>query len=140
MRLELLQNRRDQKLATAETIAMPREKKFKLPADQIRRLIRQMGGCFATDYITVDGLPVGYMYREAPGFDVDSGWRFFSGEETDQYTNDPDNSGIYEVNTIANYDPAIIPFLSAPIGSAFGRVSGTDQFERVPREAQDSET
>src|SRR6185436_8280418 len=119
---------------------MPREKRFKLRADLIKPLINRMGGCFATDYITVDGSPVGYMYREAPDHDVDSGWRFFSGKETEQYTNDPDNSGIYEVNTIANYDPAIIPFLSAPIGSAFGRVSGTDKFEPEEFEAEDGET
>jgi hypothetical protein len=36
---------------------------------------------------------------------------------------------VYEVNTICNYEPAIIPYLGAPIGSAFGRVAGTDIFE-----------
>jgi hypothetical protein len=33
------------------------------------------------------------------------------------------------VNTICNYDPAIIPLLEAPFESAFGRVAGTDRFE-----------
>jgi len=33
------------------------------------------------------------------------------------------NHAIYDVNTIANYDPEIIPFLNAPIGSAFERDS-----------------
>jgi hypothetical protein len=28
---------------------------------------------------------------------------------------------IYDVNTIANYDPSIIGHLDAPLGSAFGR-------------------
>src|SRR5262245_22756297 len=108
---------------------MPRERKFKLRAEQIKQLIEPMGGCMATDHITVGGLPVGYMYREAPDFDPDSGWRFFSGTESEKYVNDPDNTTIYDVNTIANYDPAIIPFLDAPVGSAFGRVPGTDRFE-----------
>ena len=31
--------------------------------------------------ITVDGYPVGFMYREEPN-DVDGGWRFFSGKES----------------------------------------------------------
>ena len=61
------------------------------------------------------------MYRERTRDDFDSGWRFFSGLESDDYANDPENVGIYEVNTIANYDPAIIPLLDAPTGSAFGR-------------------
>jgi hypothetical protein len=58
-----------------------KEKKFKLTSDQIKKLIDPIGSCYATDKITVDGLPVGYMYREAPDFEEDSGWRFLSGTE-----------------------------------------------------------
>jgi hypothetical protein len=38
------------------------EKKFHLPAENIKRLVEHNGGCIATDKITVDGRPVGYMY------------------------------------------------------------------------------
>lgn len=107
----------------------PRKKAFKIPGAEIRRLIPAMRGCFATDRITVDGALVGYMYREEPSNEVDSGWRFFAGDETQEYVDNPDNTSIYEVNTICNYDAAIIPYLDAPFGSAFGRVSGTDKFE-----------
>ena len=69
---------------------MRSEGKFKLQADEIKPLIEPMGGCFATDHITVDGLPVGFMCREVPDFDSDSGWRFYSGKETEEYANDPD--------------------------------------------------
>ena len=106
-----------------------RKKTFKIPGEQIKRLIPEMGGCLASDRITIDGMKVGYMYREAPDKDNDSGWRFFSGDETQEYADNPDNFAIYEVNTICNYDPAIIPFLDAPHGEAFGRISGSDQFE-----------
>jgi hypothetical protein len=71
--------------------------------------------------ITVGGHKVGYMYREEPDFDVDSGWRFLAGVESQEYLDDPDNLTIYDVNTIANYDPDVIPFLDAPLGSAFAR-------------------
>lgn len=107
----------------------PRTKVFKLTGEQIRQLIPNFGACFATDRITVDGLKVGYMYREQPDKAVDSGWRFFLGDESQEYVDDPNNTMIYAVNTICNYDPAIIPFLRAPIGAAFGRVPGTDTFE-----------
>jgi hypothetical protein len=107
----------------------PRDKAFKIPGDQIKELIPNLGGCFATDRITVDGKKVGYMYREEPDKDIDSGWRFFSGDESQDYVDDPDNTSIYAVNTICNYDPAIIPFLGAPIGSSFGRIAGTDNFQ-----------
>ena len=71
------------------------------------------------------------MYREAPDRDVDSGWRFTSGFEDDAYMDNPDNHGIYDVNTIANYDPDIIPFLDAPTGSAFEREGGDGAFREV---------
>ncbi len=49
----------------------------------------------------------------------DSGWRFFSGEETQAYVDNPNHTMIYDINMIANYDPAIVPYLSASTGSAF---------------------
>ena len=112
----------------------PRNKRFKIPGDRIKQLIPNMGGCYASDRITVDGLKVGYMYREQPDDDYDSGWRFFSGDESQEYANDADNLAIYNVNTICNYDPAIIPHLLAPSGSAFVRSPGTDEF--IPEDLQ----
>jgi len=61
------------------------------------------------------------MYREEPDTDFDSGWRFLSGLETDAYVNDLANVGLYDVNTIANYDPDVIPLLDATAGAAFER-------------------
>lgn len=106
----------------------PRLKAFKIPGDQIKRLIPNMGACYASDRITVDGLPIGYMYREEPDNDVDSGWRFLANDETSEYLDNSDHLGLYEVNTICNYDPAIIPYLNAPFGRAFMRVVGADEF------------
>ena len=62
------------------------------------------------------------MYREEPDNDIDSGWRFMSGvNEDDDYMDDPSNTGIYDVNTIANYDRSIIPYLNSPIRSCLKR-------------------
>lgn len=97
------------------------EKKFKLAANEIKQIINRGGSCVASDKITVEGLPVGYMYREGPGFDTDTGWRFFSGSEDQEYVDNPDHMMIYDVNTIANYDASIIPYLDATIGSEFER-------------------
>jgi hypothetical protein len=109
-------------------------KTFKLSAEQIRDVATGHGACFATDRITVDGQPVRFMYREEPDNTTDSGWRFMAGTESDEYMNDPENLAIYDVNTVANYDPDIIPFLGAPVGSAFERSDGgvfveVDDFE-----------
>lgn len=99
-------------------------KKFKLSKEQIKNLVRGHGGCVASDRITVDGLQVGYMRREEPTEGDDSGWVFLSGDESQEYLDDAGNMGVYECNTIANYDRDIIPLLYAEVGSAFERRKG----------------
>ena len=111
------------------------DKVFKLASDQMRQLVADVRGCFASDRITVDGSLVGYMYREEPDAEWDSGWRFMAGDESDDYLNNPANLQIYALNTIANYDMEIIPLLTAPINSAFARDSVTKSFLQVPFEA-----
>ncbi len=96
-------------------------KKFKLRPDEIRPLSPGHAACLATDLITVEGHEVGYMYREGPDEACDSGWRFFAGTETQEYLDQPKHTSVYDVNTIANYDPQIIPFLDSPIGAVFER-------------------
>jgi len=106
-------------------------KQFKLAATEIKRLVHGYGGCISSDMITVEGYPVRFMYRENPSNDIDSGWRFFSGFEDDQYMSKPDNHAVYDVNTIANYDPSIIPLLDSPIGGAFEKTTESERFMRV---------
>jgi hypothetical protein len=96
-------------------------KNFRLKPSDIKPLAEGHGGCVATDRITVDGRKVGYMYREPQHNPDDSGWSFFAGDESQEYLDDVSNSQVFDVNTIANYDPEIIPFLKAPFGSRFVR-------------------
>jgi len=106
-------------------------KNFKLAPEQIRRLVPFMGRCIASDLITVEGRLVGYMYREVPRDENDSGWSFLAGTEVEDYMSVATNFEIYEVNTICNYDPAVIPYLKEEPGFAFVRKTGTAQFDRV---------
>lgn len=110
---------------------MPVKKKFKLKAADIQPLAEGHGACLATDYIVEQGEPVRFMYREEPDHEDDSGWRFLSGLEDDDYMDDADNLGAYDVNTLANYDRAIIPYLNAPIGTNYERVDGTPKFKEM---------
>jgi hypothetical protein len=105
---------------------------YKLKAEEIQNLTHNKGGCMATDKITVEGMEIGYMYRDEPSFDKDSGWRFFSGTEDQDYVDDPNNIMIYNVNTIANYDAAIIPYLNLPCGTELERLRGTNEFQIIP--------
>jgi hypothetical protein len=101
---------------------LPPKKKYFPIYGGIKQLVNNDLACIATDCITVEGCKVGYMYKEEPMENTyDSGWRFFAGDESDEYLDDANNSGIYEVNTIANYDNDIIDLLDSPIDSAFYR-------------------
>ena len=79
-------------------------------------------GCIASNRITVDHQKIGYMYRDTPSENFpDSGWRFFSGDESEEYTDEASNFQMFDLNTVCNYDPEIIPFLDAPVGTAYIR-------------------
>lgn len=106
-------------------------KHFRLSANEIKPLVEGYGSCYASDKITVEGYPVRFMYREDPNHDADSGWRFMSGFEDDEYTENPENFAIYNVNTTANYDPSIIPFLDAPPGRSFEKPVTAERFVQV---------
>ncbi|MDR2367487.1 MAG: DUF2185 domain-containing protein [Deltaproteobacteria bacterium] len=80
--------------------------------------------CLASDRIMVDGAKVGYMYREDAAFDGDSGWRFFAGDESEDYRLDPKTSVAYSLNGICNRDPDIMGFLFMKTRRALRRIDG----------------
>lgn len=104
------------------------EKNYKLRPDQIETLVGDIGRCFVSDRVTVEGMKVGYLYREEADFDDDSGWRFLSGTESDEYMNDPAHFSIIPVNVVCNYDADIIDLLDAEEGSEFQRDPETGEF------------
>lgn len=106
-------------------------KTFRLKAEQISPIATGFGACMASDRITVDGLPVRFCYRTEPHNEIDSGWKFLSGTEDEAYMNNASNHAIYDVNTIANYDPSIIPLLNEPVGSVFEKVPDAQFFVPV---------
>jgi len=97
------------------------EKQFLLKKEDMKSLIRLGLSCIASDRITVDGKKIGYMYREDSTSEFDTGWRFFSGDEDEEYTDNPNNFEIYELNTICNYDQDIITYLMKPVGTKLER-------------------
>ncbi|MBP7485002.1 MAG: DUF2185 domain-containing protein [Aquabacterium sp.] len=106
-------------------------KKLHPSTEQLQPLATGLGTCIATDKVTVQGLPVRFMYREDPVHATDSGWRFLSGLESDAYMENAKNQGAYDINIIANIDPTVIPFLQAPIGAAFEKIAEGDSFQEA---------
>ena len=104
--------------------AAGRNRDYHVKAEDVKPLLsdwKGADGCIATNRITVEGCKVGYCYREKPDGDWDSGWRFTAGDESEEYMDDPNNAGIYKLNTICNDDPDIISLLNTPAPCAFER-------------------
>ena len=104
--------------------AAGRNRDFHVKAEDMKNLLpdwENATGCIATNRITVEGCKVGYCYREKADGDWDSGWRFTAGDESNEYMDDPNNAGIYSLNSICNDDPDIIPLLNTPAPCAFER-------------------
>ena len=104
--------------------ASGRNRNYHVKAEDVKDLLPDWegaDGCIATNRITVEGCKVGYCYREKPDGGWDSGWRFTAGDESEAYMDDPNNAGIYKLNTICNDDPDIIPLLHTPAPCAFER-------------------
>ena len=104
--------------------AAGRNRDYYVKAEDMKNLLPDWegaDGCIATNRITVEGYKVGYCYRENPDGGWDSGWRFTAGDESEEYMDDPNNAGIYKLNTICNDDPDIIPLLNTPAPCAFER-------------------
>ena len=83
---------------------------------------------FVSKKITQEGWKVGYMLRDDPEEDDDSGWQFFAGDEDDDYSNDPDNVEMIPVAAVVELDPVVMNYLGSPVGASFVRVS-SDEFE-----------
>jgi hypothetical protein len=74
---------------------------------------------------------VRWLYRETPDNDEDSGWRLFSGDETEEYLNNAKNVVICNVGWLLDRDPSLSDIIKANIGSAFERVGPEDRWRKV---------
>jgi hypothetical protein len=79
------------------------------------------GMCLVSRMVFDEIHPVGFMYREEPEEQEDSGWRFLSGHEDDAYLEDENNSLIVAIELIMVIDKAIVPHLHLPFGTELER-------------------
>lgn len=93
--------------------------------------MEKFGYVLATKMLTENRRKVRFMYHEAPDSDQDSGWRFFCGDEDDEYVNNPDNIAVYDIRAIVDIDASIEPYLEAAAGTAFEREDERDVFTEV---------
>jgi hypothetical protein len=102
-----------------------------------RRRVLKVGYIIASAQVIHGGYPIGYLYRETPDNPNDSGWRVFSGLETQAYADDPANFAQYNASTVVELHPDIRPLLGHDFPIARERVADTEEFVVVERNTRD---
>lgn len=102
-----------------------------LNPEQMSDLVSIPGYSIVSNHILNDGLPILFMYRENPIEKEDSGWRFLSGLEDQEYLDEPSNSRFIGLNTMANMENKIITHLKKPRGTELERSSASEDFSTV---------
>lgn len=87
--------------------------------DALRKALN--GVCLASARIASDRTQVGFMYREKPEEELDSGWRFLAGDETDEFLENEANYGVFDVEYIVGIDPLIRNYIHLPVGTELER-------------------
>lgn len=94
--------------------------------------------CVVTDRVLVEGFNISVMIREESVDSSDSGWRFFAGNEDDDYVENRSNFGTVDLNLASNYSQDIVPLLDSPVGSFIVR-EDDGVFRLQSNEAKDAD-
>ncbi|CAM1352200.1 MULTISPECIES: DUF2185 domain-containing protein [Tenacibaculum] len=90
-----------------------------------------IGAIFISNKILKDKEPPAWMYREESENEGDSGWRVFSGNEDDNYLDNPDNFKLVSSEQLIAIDESIKANLLAPYGFSFEKNPETNDWEMV---------
>lgn len=91
-----------------------------LPGKEDSPVERYGKRCFVSNRVLYDGAKVGYLYREEPVHNDDSGWRITAGTEPEDYMDNADNVSYVSLGAVLNLDDRIVGLLDSPPGSEFG--------------------
>ena len=92
---------------------------------------RYLPRCFVTRLVLYENHRIGYLYREEPDFEEDSGWRFMAGSEPQEYMDDSENVCLVSLGAVLQQDDSVLGLLDSPTGSAFERDASTGQFVEI---------
>ena len=89
--------------------------------------------CFVSNRVFKDGMRVGYLYRNRPDHEEDSGWRIAAGDESEEYMDDPKNSTYVSLGAVLGKDDSFVKLLETAAPCAFARNVRTGEFEPTHR-------
>lgn len=100
------------------------EKDYDIMKNRVR--ILNLKSCVSQKIIN-DGWKVGYMERNEPINEEDSGWSFFAGNEDDEYLSDYHNIALISVGYVwQQLDADIFKHIDKPAGTKLIRISSED--------------
>jgi hypothetical protein len=74
---------------------------------------------------------VRFLYREKPDREEDSGWRLFSGYETDEYNGDAKNVRLCKIGWLVDFDATLLEVFKNDYNNAFERKSKETKWNQV---------
>jgi hypothetical protein len=77
------------------------------------------------------GRTVRFLYRQQADRPQDSGWRMFSGSESQAYNDNPKNIAVVDVGWMLGRDPTLLEPLKEGIGAVFERTKPNAEWTRV---------
>ena len=86
-----------------------------------KELLNKMA--YVSKKIINDNYKIGYMHREKPLNNEDSGWSFVAGDESDDYINNRDNIALIRLYDVILLEPSIEEYLEYAIGTTLVRTS-----------------
>ncbi len=72
-----------------------------------------------------------WVFHQPPDREEDSGWRLFSGTETEQQLGDPSRIRLCNVAWLCDFDPSLAELLRTEVDAAFERNSRDDAWSQV---------
>lgn len=94
-----------------------------IDSGDLKALVSEM--CFAKGEI------VRFLYREEGHNKEDSGWRMFTGNESPEYNDNPQNVRIVDVGYMLDRDPTLLAPLKEGIGAVFERAGKDEPWLKV---------
>ena len=106
---------------------------FMEPTKNRMKLLNQTA--YLSKRILEEGWKVGYMHRDEPVNENDSGWSFMAGNESDEYCDDYKNIALVSVHEVYQLDPDIWNYIDNPVGTELIRIS-SNEFEIDKRDKE----
>jgi hypothetical protein len=126
------QGERDEMEAVrAEVDAVTREGVEETPDDAGAMDLPMTEYAVVSRLVATERQKVRWMYREEPTEPADSGWRFFSGDEAENFAEDPENFEFHPLDFVTDLDPSVAPHLERAAPVAFERERADGEFTEV---------